>query len=266
MDISNLTRKRIKEFLEEGKRFDERKLEDYRKINIETGISKNAEGSARVRMGNTEVVVGVKIDIVEPYTDHEDEGTMIVTCELLPLSYPKFEYGPPGIEAIEIARIVDRGIRESGLIDFKKLCIKKGEKVFGVFLDIYSINNDGNLIDASCLAAVAALLTAKMPKYDDKKERIKYGELTNKGLPLTNKVPITITSYKVGNKFLIDPVNEEEESAEARLSVAVTKGGEINALQKGGYATLKEQEVEKVISLVIEKSKEFEKIVKKIGK
>lgn len=265
MEISNLTRKRIQEFLEQDKRFDNRNLLDFREISIETGISKNAEGSARVKIGDTEVFAGVKIDIAEPYTDAEDEGTLITSCELLALSSPKFEPGPPRIDAIEIARIVDRGIRESGFIDLKKLCIKKGEKVFGVFIDIYSINEDGNLIDACCLAAVAAIKTAKMPKYDVKKEVIKYGELTNKGLPLTNKMPLTITFYKIGSKILIDPVSEEEETCEGRISIALTKDKEveINAVQKGGQETLKEQEVEKIIDLAVEKFKEFDKKVNK---
>jgi len=269
MEISNLTKKRIQEFLNEDKRFDARDLKDFREITIETGISKNAEGSAKVKLGNTEVIVGVKIGVTEPYTDSEDSGTLITTCELLPLSSSKYEYGPPKIEAIEIARIVDRGIRESGFIDFKKLCIKKEEKVFSVMIDIYSINEDGNLIDASCLAAVAALLNAKMPKYDEKKEKIKYGELTNKGLPLSEQVPITITSHKIGNKILIDPVSEEEESSEARISLALTKNGKeifINAAQKGGEATLTEQEIEKIVNLAIEKFKELEGKIEKLIK
>ena len=61
--------------------------------------------------------------IGEPYPDHEDEGTMVTTMELLPLSSDEFDYGPPKIDAIEIARIVDRGIRESELIEIDKLCI-----------------------------------------------------------------------------------------------------------------------------------------------
>ena len=169
MEISNLTKERIKELLSKEKRFDGRKLLDFRKIEIETDVSKNAEGSCRVKLGDTEVIAGVKINVAEPYPDSEDEGTLVTLAELLPLSSPRFEMGPPSIEAVELARIVDRGIRESGFIDFKKLCIKKGEKVFSIMVDIYSINDSGNLIDASCLAAVLALKTAKMPKYDSKK-------------------------------------------------------------------------------------------------
>lgn len=262
MEISNLTKKRIQEFLAQEKRFDGRKLLEFREIEIETGISKNAEGSARVKMGNTEVVAGVKIDIAEPYTDSEDKGTLITTCELLPLSSERFEPGPPRIDAIEIARIVDRGIRESGMIDLNKLCIKAGEKVFGVFLDMYSINDDGNLIDACCLATVAALKNAKMPKYDAKTGKIKYGELTSKPLPLTDIMPLTITFYKVGGNLLIDPISEEEETSEGRISFALTAKGKevlINAIQKGGPETYGEEEIEKIIDLAIEKFKEFEK-------
>jgi exosome complex component RRP42 len=58
MITSNLTAQRIKEYLTKGKRFDDRGLEEFRNLTIETGISKNAEGSARVKLGNTEVIVG----------------------------------------------------------------------------------------------------------------------------------------------------------------------------------------------------------------
>ncbi len=268
MKISDLMKKRIQEFLDEEKRFDNRKLLEFRKIEIETGVSKNAEGSARVKIGDTEVIAGVKIDVTEPYTDHEDEGTLMVVAELLPLSSPHFEPGPPRIEAIELARIVDRGLRESGFIDFKKLCVKKGEKVFGVCVDIYSINNDGNLIDASCLAAVSALKTARMPKYDTKLERIKYGELTSKGLPLTKNLPLTITFHKIGEKILIDPSSEEEETSEGRISFALSRNpGKkedivINAIQKGNPKTFEEKEIFEIAELAVEKFKELEKRIK----
>ncbi len=265
MDVSNLNQKRIKEVAESGKRLDGRKLEDYREIIIETGVSKNAEGSARVKIGDTEVFVGVKIDVTEPYTDHEDEGTLITTAELLPLSSSDYEYGPPRIDAIEVARIVDRGIRESGFIDFKKLCIKKGEKVYGIFLDIYSINDSGNLIDAAALGAVAALKTAKIPKYDEEKEKIIYGELTSKSLPLSKSFPITITLHKFGESILVDPTKEEEETSDARLSLALNKEKEIRirAAQKGKEGSISIEELEKMIKLATKKFKELESIVKK---
>jgi len=265
METPNLTKKRIKDYLDVGKRFDSRELLEHRDIEIEIGVSKNAEGSARVRLGETEVIAGIKLGVGAPYPDHEEEGTMITTMELLPLSSERFEYGPPRINAIEMARVVDRGIRESGFIDFKKLCIKKGEKVWTVFVDIYSINNRGNLLDASCLAAVAALLTAKMPKYDEKLERVKYGELTSKKIPLTKVVPITLTFHKIGNNLLIDPVLEEEDASEVRLTLTLTQNDKkeviINAAQKGNEGTFTEEELSKILDLAEKTYKKLEKEV-----
>jgi len=66
---SNITKKRIQEYLEQGKRFDGRELNEFRDLSIETGVSKNADGSARVKIGNTEVLVGVKMNVGTPYSD-----------------------------------------------------------------------------------------------------------------------------------------------------------------------------------------------------
>lgn len=270
MELANITKKRIHEYLQEGKRFDGRKLLEYRKIEIETNVSNNAEGSARVKIGDTEVIAGVKIDAAEPYTDHKDEGTLITTVELLPLSSPNFEYGPPRIEAIEMARIIDRGIRESKFIDFKGLCIKAGEKVHSVMLDIFSINDDGNLLDAMNIAAITALRTAKMPKYDEKEGKVKYGEWTNKKVPLNDKLPLNMTFHKINSSILLDPKSEEEEASEARLSLALTKKGKeifINACQKGGEKPFKVEEIDKIMQIAVEKYEELEaEIEKKIEK
>ena len=103
-------------------REDGRKLTEYRKpIKIEYGISpKSAEGSSRVMIGDTEVVAGVKLEVGKPFPDTPDDGVLMVNAELLPLSNPDFESGPPSIASIELARVVDRGIRESHMIDTEK--------------------------------------------------------------------------------------------------------------------------------------------------
>jgi len=176
-----------------------------------------------------------------PYTDSPNSGVLTVTAELLPLSSDKYEPGPPSDDSIEVARIVDRGIRESEFIDLKKLCIAEGKEVWTVFLDIYPINDAGNLIDAAAMASVAALMSAVMPKTEKKDKDsptlIQYGEFTNKKLPLKEAMPLTMTFHKLGNTIFIDPITEEEEASEARLSVAISqikKENYINALQKGG--------------------------------
>ena len=133
METPNLTKHRIREYLLNGKRFDGRKFDEFREIKIETGVSKKAEGSARVKIGNTEVIVGVKMDIGEPYPDSQEEGNLMVTAELTPMSSDRFESGPPRIEAIELARVIDRGIRESKMVDFKKKTLKWNKAAYAQF-------------------------------------------------------------------------------------------------------------------------------------
>ncbi len=253
-------KEKIISFVEKGIRFDRRKLLDFRKIEVEEGVVKKAEGSARVKIGNTEVLAGVKLGLIEPYADSPDEGTMMVVVELTPLSSPEFEPGPPNINAIEIARVVDRGIRESEIINFKQLCVKKGEKVWVVFIDIYSLNNDGNLLDASALAAVFALRNAVFPKLEN--DKVVYGELTNKKLPLKKELPITLTFHKLGKEIVLDPSLEEEKSASARLTVATTRPDNIHALQKGGDGSFTLEEIDKIIETAIEKANEIKKNLK----
>ncbi len=244
-----LTGNRIKEYLEQGKRFDGRKPEDFREIIIETGVSQKAEGSARVKIGKTEVLVGIKMDTGTPYPDSPDKGNMMVTAELLPLSSPRFEYGPPRFPAIELGRLTDRAIRESKFIELDKLCIEKGEKVWTVFIDVYTINDDGNLLDAAGIAAIAALKDAKIPKYDEKEEKVLYGELTNKALPLAKILPVTVTAHKIGNNFVVDPTREEEDVSESMMTVGATAEGIISSMQKGKSKALKIEDFTTLLNL-----------------
>jgi exosome complex component RRP42 len=248
----------ILSLIEQDKRIDERKLDEYRNITIEKKISKNAEGSARCKIGDTEVIAGVKMDLGEPYPDSPDEGTIVVTVELSPIASPLFELGPPGDQATELARIVDRGIRESKAIDFKKLCIREGEKIWMVFIDIYPLNDDGNLIDASVLATLSALKDAKFPKVEN--DKIVSGEYSDKKIEL-NKIPITFTFGKINNKILVDLNSKEESVIDARLSISVYDGN-IHAMQKGGDNSITLEEVEKMIDIAFKKEKELRSMVK----
>ncbi|HLC77973.1 MAG TPA: exosome complex protein Rrp42 [Candidatus Nanoarchaeia archaeon] len=262
METPRLTGERIRQYLEQGKRFDGRDLNEFRDLKIETGISKNAEGSVRVILGKTEVLVGIKMGVTAPYPDSPDKGNLMVTSELLPLSSERFESGPPKFPAIELGRVIDRFIRESKFIELEKLCIKEGEKVWEIFIDIYSINSDGNLMDAAGIGAIVALKHAKMPKYDEKEEKIIRGEWTDKKIPLKKEIPISVTVHKIGNSFIVDPIQEEEDISETRVTV----GGHdetIHSLQKGDHKSLKIEEFHKMLDLAEETRAS---ILDKIGK
>jgi exosome complex component RRP42 len=250
------TANRIKKYLEQGKRFDGRKLDEFREIIIEKNISKKAEGSVKVKIGNTEVLVGIKMDVGAPYPDSINKGNLIVTAELLPLSSERFESGPPKFPAIELGRIIDRCVRESKFIDFEKLCIKEGEKVWNIYIDIYSLNDDGNLLDAAGIGAVAALRIVKIPHYDEKEEKIDYDKTSTKKLPLEKNPPLSITIHKIGDSILVDPTREEEDLSTTRITIGNTEGI-ISSVQKGESEALEIEEIKKMIDL-------HEKITKKV--
>ena len=257
--MNNITRDYIIDLLSKGFRLDGRKFDEYRELSVEYGISsRSAEGSSRVKIGKTEVLAGVKLELGEPYQDNPDEGTIMVNVELLPMSSPEFESGPPGIEAVELSRVVDRAIREGKALNFKKLCIKAGEKMWIVLIDIYPINDDGNLFDAASLAALAALKDAKFPKLDG--DKINYKENTDKKLPLEN-LPLSCTVYKIGDNFIIDPCNQEESIVDARLTIGVLEGGNLCSLQKGGDNGLTQEEIDVMVEMAVKKTKELRKVL-----
>ncbi|MCD6403499.1 MAG: exosome complex protein Rrp42 [Candidatus Aenigmarchaeota archaeon] len=246
----------VLELIRDGRRVDGRKLDELRPVKVETGIIKRAEGSAKVSLGDTVVLVGVKLDIGEPFPDTPNQGILITNAEFSPIASPDFESGPPGEDAIELARVVDRGIREGKIIDFEKLCIKEGEKVWMVFIDIHVLNHKGNLVDASALAAMAALLDAKFPKYDPEKDELDRETLEGK-LPINHKV-VTVTLAKLNGKMLVDPIVDEEKVAEATLTIGVKEDGKVSSMQKsGGRGWFSYDEVSKAIDLAISKSKEL---------
>jgi exosome complex component RRP42 len=255
--ITRVRLKQIEQLIDKGKRLDERGLGDYREIKIEQGVIEKAEGSARVLLGKTEVLVGVKVETGTPFPDTPNDGVLTVNAEFVPLASPSFEPGPPDENSIELARIVDRGIRESKAIDTEKLCITPGKKVFVVFVDIYVLNHDGNLIDASALAAVSALLNTKMPNYEVKDEEviIKQGYTQ---LPIKSK-PITVTLGKINNKLIVDPWLEEEQVMDSRLTMAFNDEGNICAIQKGCAGYFTQQQILDGMKLAKQKAAEMRK-------
>jgi len=255
--VTRVRLKQIEQLIEKGKRLDDRGLRDTREIKIEQGLIEKAEGSARVWLGKTEILVGVKVETGEPFPDTPNEGVLTVNAELVPIASPSYEAGPPNEDSIELARVVDRGIRESKAIDNEKLCIEPGKKVFVVFVDVYVLNQDGNLIDAAGLAAMAALMNTKMPNYEVKDGEIKIKQGYTP-LPVKSH-PVTVTTGKINNSLIVDPALEEEKVMDSRISMAINDEGNICAVQKGGSGYFTPQQILEASKIAQEKAAEIRK-------
>ncbi len=260
--ISHIDRDYVANLLDAGKRIDGRAFNECRNTVIELDVvAAKAEGSALVHLGNTSVIAGVKVLLGEPYGDSPDKGVMMVTAELQPLASPLFELGPPKEPAIELARVVDRGVRESEMIDIKKLCIEPGKKVYMVFADVYPLEYDGNLIDASSLAVSAALHTTKFDEYKwEDGSAVPTGKKLD--LPIQNSA-VEVTVSRIGRHLVIDPSLKEEMVQDCRLTMAVDKDDKLRAMQKGGGSgPLTLDEIETSLTMAIDRAQDLQKLIK----
>ncbi|MFX0053977.1 MAG: exosome complex protein Rrp42 [Promethearchaeota archaeon] len=259
--ISHIDRGYVADLLNKGERVDSRAFDEYREITIEPNpVAAKAEGSAIVRIGGTSVVAGVKVLTGAPYPDTPDEGVTMVTAELAPMASPLFELGPPKEPAIELARVVDRGVRESETMDAKALCIEPGKLVYMVFADVYTLEYDGNLIDASSIAVNAALLGTRFPevKLEDGEE-VTTGKML--ALPLQN-MAIEHTVAKIGEHVVIDPIIKEEMVMDCRLTMAVDKNDNFTAMQKGGgVGPMSLEMIDHSMGMALDRAKEIRELI-----
>ena len=240
--ISGLERQYITKLMKEGKRIDGRGLLDYREITITPNFSPKAEGSADVFIGKTRVMCGVKYDVGRPYSDNPDKGVCTVMAEFVPIASPLFESGRPGEDAIQLARVVDRGIRHTDCLDYNKLCIEAGKFVYVIFVDNYMMDHYGNLTDTAALAAITALLSAKLPcgKLNEDGEPVWDGTYMN--MPI-NEIPLSITFGKIGDTIFVDPIFAEEMVMEGSIAFAVDEKKQITSIQKYRSATWSIKEI-----------------------
>ena len=234
-------------------RIDGRSQWEGRNLVVEHSVLPRAEGSARVRMGDTIVLAGVKFQIMQPYPDRPNQGGLMCSADVRPIAGRNWEAGPPSPEAIELGRVVDRGIRESGCIDVDSLCIIPGEKAWQVILDLFAVSDDGNLFDAFALAGIAALRNATVPA-----ERFEVGE--DYALPVS-KTPIMCSYHKVGGRFVYDASSREELGGDERIHITLGDDDNVHSLQKGLKGIFSPEEFSEIMTNARERTKELRKIV-----
>ena len=237
--VSRVKSESLINMLKRGLRSDQRDLVSPRNITIEVGVIEKANGSALVKLGKTQVLVGIKIEPGKPFPDTPDEGVLQVNSELVPMASPVFEPGPPDENAIELARVIDRSLRDPKAIDLKSLVIRPSEKAWVLWVDVYVLDYDGNYFDASMLGVMAALMNTKLPEYEETEsgELIVHRDKLTTPLKLNKRV-VLVTTAKIGDYIVVDPNLDEELIADARLTLAFDEEGNVVGAQKssiGGY-------------------------------
>ncbi|MEM2469672.1 MAG: RNA-binding protein, partial [Nitrososphaerota archaeon] len=159
----------------------------------------------------------------------------------------------PDERGVELARVVDRSIRESKCIDLEKLCLVEGEKAYILFVDVYVLDYDGNYYDPSTIAVLAALATARIPKYEVLDGKVeKTGEYFNLQL---QSLPFTTTFGIIKEKFLVDPQLEEESALDVSIIIGMDEKDNVISIQKNSPGLIPENMLEQMIDVASEKCK-----------
>ncbi|MFX1417350.1 MAG: exosome complex protein Rrp42 [Promethearchaeota archaeon] len=242
--ISKIERDYILSNLKKEERIEDRGLWEYREFQIKSDIISSAEGSADVNLGETRIITGLKYEIGEPFPDLPDEGVCTVMAELLPVASPLFERGPPDEQSIELARVVDRGIRHADCVQTTKLCIKENKAVYILFVDMYVINYSGNLIDAGGVSALTTLISSHIPEgiWNEEKGEAEWTGKYLTGKDIVNELPLVLTYGKIEDIIFLDPSLPEELVCDGKISISTTED-KITSIQKSGAATFSIDEI-----------------------
>jgi len=135
LKLSPAERKYIVEGVEANLRSDGRSRQDFRYFTLETGVTVQTNGSARVKLDGTDVLVGVKVDIGEPLQDKLDQGRVEFSVEVCPSVSPElFEGRSADPINEEIVAILNRTYLDA--FDYKTLCIVPGKMCWLIYVDV----------------------------------------------------------------------------------------------------------------------------------
>jgi len=191
----------------------ETKAERLRPFHLEVGVLRHPAGSARVRMGGTEVLCAATIDEkVPPFLKGSKRGWVTAEYSMLPASsgtrIPREAVrGRQGGRTLEIQRLIGRSFRS--VVDLASL----GERTIVVDCDV--IEADGGTRTASITGGCAALHQAFT--YLVNQEKIPYQPMRE----LVAAVSVGI----VDGKPVLDLCYEEDSGAQVDMNVVMTGGG-----------------------------------------
>ncbi|KAL2650115.1 hypothetical protein R1flu_018243 [Riccia fluitans] len=265
--LSNNEKEFIQAALRAEQRIDGRRPFDARRLTINFA---KEDGAVEVQQGRTRVTAIVTGTLGAPYPDRPTEGSLNIFTEFSPLADPGFDSGRPGELAIELGRIIDRGLRESRAVDTESLCVLAGRAVWTIRVDIHILDNGGNLVDVANIAALAALASYRRPDctiggHDGQEVIVHPPEVREPVSLILHHYPIAVSFAFFGDGDIeaLDPTVKEEAVMGGRLTVIVNSQGDICAIQKGGGVGVRHSEIMRCIRIASSKAVEVTNQLKK---
>lgn len=205
----------------DGKRLDNRKTDELRKLSAELNLSKSAKGSAMFTIGNTIAVATVygPMEVFPRFLEDNDKAILEVNYSMLPFSTD--ERNRPGFSrrSNEISSVIKRVLEN--IIFLEDLPKTK------ITINIDILSADASTRCAAINAASMALALA--------------------GIPMKDLVA-SCSAGKVENTLVLDVAGKEDTEGEVDLPIAyLPLTDEILLLQMDGI--LKKEEFEKLMEL-----------------
>lgn len=266
--LSSSERKFLEGGIAQGLRNDGRGRHDFRSFSIDVGTIPQANGSARVRLGATDVIASVKAELGKPPSSRPTHGKVEIAIECSPTAAPEFE-GRGGEElSLELSRALQRSLLggQSGAgaaIDLSALGVFDGKLCWDLYVDGLVLSSGGNLLDALAIAIKAAMSNTGIPKVEitnsatnEAAAEFEVNDNPDEFSQLdTSRVPVIVTLTKVGRHYIVDATAEEESQMSSAVSIAVNNSGHICGITKRGGVGLDPSVLLDMISVAREVSK-----------
>ncbi|KAI1335111.1 ribosomal protein S5 domain 2-like protein [Xylariaceae sp. FL0016] len=245
--------------LQEGLRLDGRGADQFRKLELDFG---DQYGVSDVTLGKTRVLAKVSAEVTAPYTDRPFDGIFTITTELSPMASPAFEINRSTETEVLLSRLIEKTVRRSNALDTESLCLVAGQKCWSIRVDLHVLSHDGNLIDASCIAVVAALRHFRKPDTSIEGEILTvYTPAERELVPLSwLHSPFCITFSFFGDDgdiMLLDASLLEEQLRVSSCTISLNKHGEICQIAKLGGTPVEAVNLMQCASVALTKIKEI---------
>jgi ribonuclease PH len=237
------TPKRISGVLYSGGKMvrrDERAAEVMRSVEITPNVISSAEGSALIRLGETQVICTASIDDgVPPFMKGANKGWITSEYAMIPRATEsrtprEATRGRQGGRTMEIQRLIGRSLR--AVTDLAAV----GERT--VWIDCDVIRADGGTRTASITGSLVALGLAFQKLVEQQVLR---------RVPLTDYVA-AISVGRVGGEILLDLDYSEDSTAEVDMNVVMTGSHrlvEVQATAEG--APFSQDDLNKLIEVAL---------------
>lgn len=227
----------IQSAVKQNTRFDGRKSNEFRDVKLTFGSD---WGTVAVSMGDTKVLAQVSCDIGTPSSARANEGTLYLNVDIKGVAFLDEIQSTHDQRFLTLNSLLERTFRSSRCLDLESLCIAVEQHVWCVRVDINVLNHDGNLYDASTIAALAALMHFRRPEVSYAEGEIHtFSERERELMPLLffhYPVSVTYCVYKSSSHPLVDPTLLEENAADSIIVLSFNSYQELCTLNAGGTA------------------------------